>query len=151
MDTSFSLKKSVKAGLVAGGHWTDIPIDSVHSAFASLRGAHMTMFLAELNGLDFWSTDIGTRILESNTMEKFYVVGGRIFARNNPEGHTMVIIKALYVTQVEWSTRVGSLCGRITTFWMHSAKSRWSYYATDEGPIRLLVVYADGNCFQGTR
>jgi hypothetical protein len=59
-----------KAHLVAGGHLTDTPIDSVYSSVATLQGVRMVMFLAALNSLNFWSTDIGNTYLESNTKEK---------------------------------------------------------------------------------
>ena len=38
-----------KACLVAGGHLTDEPIDSVYSSVASLRGVRTIVFLSELN------------------------------------------------------------------------------------------------------
>ena len=85
-----------KARLVAGGHLTDTPIDSVYSSVASLRGVRMTVFLAELNDLEFWSTDIGNAYLESNTMEKVYIIAGKEFACVGLEGHILVIVKALY-------------------------------------------------------
>jgi Reverse transcriptase (RNA-dependent DNA polymerase) len=85
-----------KARLVAGGHLTDTPIDSVYSSVATLWGVRMVMFLVELNGLNFWSTDIGNAYLESNTMEKIYIVGGKEFTCVGLEGHTLVIVKALY-------------------------------------------------------
>jgi Reverse transcriptase (RNA-dependent DNA polymerase) len=82
-----------KACLVVGGHLTNTPIDSVYLSVATLGGVHMVMFLAELNSLNFWSTDIGNK---SNTMEKIYIVGGKEFACVGLEGHTLVIVKALY-------------------------------------------------------
>jgi hypothetical protein len=57
-----------KVRLIAGGHLTDTPIDSVYSSVATLRGVRMVMFLAELNSLNFWSTNIGNGYLESNNM-----------------------------------------------------------------------------------
>jgi hypothetical protein len=55
------------------------------------------MFLAELNDLNFWSTDIGNAYLESDTMEKINIVGGNEFEWVcNMQGHTLVIVKALY-------------------------------------------------------
>ena len=48
-----------KARLVADGHLTDIPLDSVYSGVVSLRGFRLVLFLGELNGLETWSTDIG--------------------------------------------------------------------------------------------
>ena len=48
-----------KARLVADGHLTDVPDDSVYSSVVSLRGLRILLFLAELNGLVVWGTDIG--------------------------------------------------------------------------------------------
>ena len=48
-----------KVRLVAGGHLTDTPVDSVYSSVVSLRGLRLVIFLGELNGLDTWATDIG--------------------------------------------------------------------------------------------
>ena len=83
-----------KARLVAGGHLTEIPIDSVYSSVVSLRGLRLTVFLGELNGLDIWSTDIGNAYLEAETKENVYIIGGPEFGEL--EGHTLVIFKALY-------------------------------------------------------
>ena len=49
-----------KARCVADGHLTDIPVDSVYSGVAALRGFRLIVFLAELNGLEAWSTDISS-------------------------------------------------------------------------------------------
>lgn len=75
---------------------TETPIDSVYSSVASLRGVRIAMFLAELNELQTWSTDIGNAYLESYTQEKLYIVGGHEFAPFGLEGHTLVVVRALY-------------------------------------------------------
>ena len=85
-----------KARLVAGGHLTDTPIDSIYSSVASLRGLRMIMFLAELNGLQSWSTDIGNAYLESYTKEKIFIIAGKEFASVGLEGHVLIINRALY-------------------------------------------------------
>ena len=51
--------------LVADGHLTDIPVDSVYSGVVSLRGFRLLLFLAKLNGLETWGTDISSTYLES--------------------------------------------------------------------------------------
>ena len=56
-----------RARLVANGQLTDIPIDSVYSGVVSLRGFRMLLFLAELNGLPIWATDIASAYLEAHT------------------------------------------------------------------------------------
>jgi hypothetical protein len=48
-----------KARLVADGHLTGIPLDSVYSGVVSLQGFRLILFLAELNNLQLWATDIG--------------------------------------------------------------------------------------------
>ena len=59
-----------RACLVAGGHLTETPIDSVYSGVISLKSIRMVAFIAELNGLETWSTDIGSAYLEAETQEK---------------------------------------------------------------------------------
>jgi hypothetical protein len=58
------------ARLVADGHHTDIPLESVYSGVVSLRGFRIVLFLAELNHLEIWATDIGNEYLEAFTSEK---------------------------------------------------------------------------------
>mmetsp|Transcript_13186 Transcript_13186/g.23919 ORF Transcript_13186/g.23919 Transcript_13186/m.23919 type:complete len:235 (-) Transcript_13186:1278-1982(-) len=83
-----------KSRLVADGHLTEVPLDSVYSGVVSLRGLRLLVFLAELNGLDTWATDIGNAYLEALTLESVFIVAGPEFGER--EGHTLVIYKALY-------------------------------------------------------
>ena len=83
-----------KACLVANGHLTDAPLKSVHSGMVSLCGFRMVMFLAKLNNLEFWATDIGNANLKSHAPEKVYIIGGEEFG--DQHGHILVICKALY-------------------------------------------------------
>ena len=83
-----------KSRFVAGGHRTDTPIESTYSAVVSLLGVRMITFLAELNGMDLWSTDIGNAYLESYTSEKVCFVAGAEFGPL--AGHTLIIQKAQY-------------------------------------------------------
>ena len=57
----------------------------------------MRIFLAELNGVEAWATDIGNTYLEAETSEKVCVVTSPKFGEL--EGHTLVIFKALYGLQ----------------------------------------------------
>ena len=59
-----------KARLVADGHRTEIPDESVYSGVVSLRGFRRAMFLAELNNRKFWATHVGNAYLEALTKEK---------------------------------------------------------------------------------
>jgi hypothetical protein len=58
-----------KAWMVANGHLMDIPLESMYSGVISLRGLPIITFLAKLNGLDLWATDISNAHLEAFTME----------------------------------------------------------------------------------
>ena len=83
-----------RARLVADGHLTDVPLDSVYSGVVSLRGFCLVVFLAELNQLELWATDIGSAYLEAVTSERLYIIAGPEFG--DREGHILVIYKALY-------------------------------------------------------
>ena len=68
-----------RARLVAGGHLTDIPVDSVYSGVVSLRGFRLLVFLAELNGLEVWSTNMSSAYLEAYTNKKVCIIAGPEF------------------------------------------------------------------------
>jgi hypothetical protein len=55
---------------------TDIPLESVYSGVVTLKGLRIIMFLAKLNGLDIWATDVGNAYLEAKTQEKVYIIAG---------------------------------------------------------------------------
>ena len=127
-----------KSRLVAGGHLTDTPIDSVYSSVVSLRGIRMITFLAELNGLDTWSTDIGNAYLESYTQEKVYIVAGPEFGER--EGHTLIITKALYGLKssgLRWHERFADVLDHMgfqpsraePDIWMRDKGDHWEYIA----------------------
>jgi hypothetical protein len=83
-----------KARFVAGGHRTETPVDSVYSGVVSLPGIRIVSFLAELNDLELWGTDVGNAYLESYTQEKVVFTAGGEFGKF--AGHTFVIVKAQY-------------------------------------------------------
>jgi len=66
-----------KSRLMADGHLTDVPVESVYSGVVSLRGLLLMIFLAELNELE--ATDIGNAYLGAETNEKVYVITGPEF------------------------------------------------------------------------
>ena len=83
-----------KSRFVAGGHRTSTPTSSVYSGVVSLQGIRLVTFLAELNDLELWGTDVGNAYLESYTTEKVCFIAGEEFGEL--AGHTMMIVKALY-------------------------------------------------------
>ena len=96
-----------KARLVAGGHLTPDPIESIYSGVVSIRSLRLVIFLAKLNNLEVWRADIGNAYLEAKTKEKLYIVAGPEF--EELEGHIMVIYKALYGLKgsgLRWSQKI---------------------------------------------
>jgi hypothetical protein len=84
-----------KARLVADGHLTEVPIDSVYSGVVLLRGLRMLIFLSEPNGLQTWATDIGNAYLKAETSERVFIMARPEFGER--QGRTLVIVfKALY-------------------------------------------------------
>ena len=83
-----------KARAVAGGHMTETPVESTYASVVSLRGIRMVIFLAELNRLQIWQTDVGNAYLEAMTQEKVYVIAGDEFGQL--KGNVLVIKRALY-------------------------------------------------------
>ena len=131
-----------KARLVADGHLTDVPIDSVYSGVVSLRGLRLIVFLAELNELELWSTDIGNAYLEAETNEKVVIRAGPEFGEL--EGHMMIIVKALYglrTSGLRWHERFAD-CLRDMGF--EPSKSEPDIWMRRNGDIyEYIAVYVD--------
>ena len=131
-----------KSRLVAGGHLTDTPIESVYSSVVSLRGIRLVTFLAELNEMELWGTDIGNAYLESYTQEKVYIVGGPEFG--DREGHTLVITKALYGLKssgLRWHERFADV---LRTMNFTPSKAEPDIWMRDRGDhYEYIAVYVD--------
>ncbi len=131
-----------KARLVAGGHLTDTPIDSVYSSVVPLRGIRMLTFLSELNGNQAWATDIGNAYLESYTQEKVYIIAGPEFG--DREGHTLIITKALYglrTSGLRWAERFSDVLRDMGFFPSKAATDIWM---RDKGThYEYIGVYVD--------
>ena len=96
-----------KARLVAGGHLTPDPIESIYSGVVYIRSLRLVIFLAKLNNLEVWGADIGNAYLEAKTKEKLYVVAGPEF--EELEGHILLIYKAVYGLKssgLRWSQKI---------------------------------------------
>ena len=69
-----------KARMVADGHLTQVPLNSVYAGVLSLGGLQLCLFvLGELNNMEAYATDIGSAYLESTTKEKVCIKGGPEF------------------------------------------------------------------------
>ena len=131
-----------RARLVAGGHLTDTPIDSVYSSVVSLRGVRMLTFLAELNDLQCWSTDISSAYLEAYTKEKVYIIAGPEFG--DRQGHTLIIQKALYgliSSGLRWSERFSEV---LISMGFFASKAEPQIWMRDMGDhYEYIAVYVD--------
>lgn len=131
-----------KARLVADGHLTDVPLKSVYSGVVSIRGLRMMIFLAELNGLQIWATDIGNAYLEAETAEKLAIIAGLEFGPL--QGHTLIIFKALYglrTSGLRWHERLSAvLCSE-------GFQPSWAepdiWMRPNDGKYEYVAVYVD--------
>jgi len=131
-----------KVRLVAGGHLTETPIDSVYSSVVSLRGVRLLAFLGELNGLKIWSTDIGNAYLETHTKEKVYIIAGPEFG--DREGHVLIISKALHglhSSGLHWSERLADVLREMGFFVSKAEKDIWMRDKGDH--YEYIAVYVD--------
>ena len=83
-----------KARLVADGHLTKEPVESIYSGVVSLRSLRMVVFLSQLNDLEIWGADVGNAYLEAYTDETLCIIAGPEF--KELQGHLLIMIKALY-------------------------------------------------------
>ena len=105
-----------KARQVADGHLTDVPIKSVYSGVISLRWhSTMLLFIAELNNLQCYGTDIGNAYLKAKTKEKLYIMAGPEFG--DREGHTLVVYKALYGLKIFRKKVAREICQLFDQIW----------------------------------
>ena len=86
-----------KARLVADGHLTKDPVESIYSGVVSLRSLRMVVFLSQFNDLEIWGADVGNAYLEAYTDEKVCIIAGPEF--KELQGHLLIMIKALYRTR----------------------------------------------------
>jgi Reverse transcriptase (RNA-dependent DNA polymerase) len=127
-----------KARLVADGHLTAVPLDSVYSGVVTLRSLRLVIFLAELNGQQLYGADVSNAYLEAKTREKVYIIAGAGFG--HLEGHTLVIYKALYGLKSSgkrWHEKLHDTLRAMNFFpsfadadvWMREANGLYEYIA----------------------
>ena len=96
-----------KARLVADGHLTKEPVESIYSGVVSLRSLRMVVFLSQLNNLEIWGADVGNAYLEAYTDEKLCIMAEPEF--KELQGHLLIMVKALYGTRsggARWHDRL---------------------------------------------
>ena len=131
-----------KARLVADGHLTNNPIDSVYSGVVTLRSLCIVIFLAELNQLEAWGADVGNAYLKARTKEKVYIIGGIGF--RGLEGHTLVIYKALYGLKSSGARWHEKLVGSLRKLGFNQSKANSDVWMQrNEDTYKYIAVYTD--------
>ena len=83
-----------KARLVAGGHLTDPPVDSVYSSVVTRESVRIMFTIAALNDLSLIGADVQNAYINAPTKEKVYTTAGLEFGSN--AGRPAIIVRALY-------------------------------------------------------
>ena len=133
-----------KARLVANGHLTKEPNETVYSGFVFLRDLRLAMFLAELSNLQLWGADVGNAYLQALTKEKVYIVGGPEF--EDLQGHVLVMHKALYGTrsgEACWHDKLFDILHQIGLKPSKADPDIWMKPSKDGNHYEYIAVYVD--------
>ncbi|MEC8171189.1 MAG: reverse transcriptase domain-containing protein, partial [Candidatus Thermoplasmatota archaeon] len=133
-----------KARLVANGNLTEVPVDSVYSGVVSIRGLKLMVFLAELNGLEVWGTDIGNAYLEAYTKEQVCIIAGPEFG--SLHGHTLIVSRALYGLRMSgkmWHQRFSAVLEEEGFFPCRAEPDVWMRKSPDGNCYEYVGVYVD--------
>jgi hypothetical protein len=84
-----------RARLVAGGHKTEPPKESVYSSVVSRESVRLFFLMAALNDLDILSADVQNAYLHAETSEKVWTRAGQEFGKEYV-GRPCYIVRALY-------------------------------------------------------
>jgi hypothetical protein len=84
-----------KARMVAGGHLTDPPKESVFSSVVTRDSVRIAFTVAALNDLDVLAGDVQNAYLNAPTNEKCWFIAGPEFGPDRV-GQPVVIVRALY-------------------------------------------------------
>jgi Reverse transcriptase (RNA-dependent DNA polymerase) len=92
----FDIKSDLtrKARLVAGGHMTDVPKESVYASVISSDSVRLAFMLASLNDLKVLVGNVQNAYLNAPTEERCYCIAGQEFGANNV-GQPVKIVRAL--------------------------------------------------------
>ncbi len=97
------------------------------------------IFLAELNVMETWATDIGNAYLEAETTAKVYIIAGPEFGEQ--QGHLLVI-------RLRWHERLSDClckmgftpCKAEADIWMHCVGEEYEYIAVYVDDLRIASL-----------
>ena len=134
-----------KARMVADGHLTEIPLESVYSGVVSIRSIRLVAFLAEHFGHRLWATDVGNAYLESRTKEKLALVAGPEFGPDR-EGHVLIVHKALYGLRTSgkrWAEKLADCLRQLDFAQCKADPSIWMRLSKDKKSYEYIATYVD--------
>ena len=133
-----------KARLVADGHLTKEPVESIYSGVVSLRSLRMVVFLSQINDLEIWGADVGNAYLEAYTDEKLCIIAGPEF--KELQGHLLIMIKALYGTcsgGARWHDRLLDIPQELKFKPSKADPDAWMRPEPGETCYEYIAVYVD--------
>ena len=133
-----------KARLVADGHLTKEPVESIYSGVVSLRSLRMVVFLSQLNDLEIWGADVGNAYLEAYTDEKLCIIAGPEF--KELQGHLLIMIKALNGTRsggARWHDRLFDILQELKFKPSKTDPDAWMSPEPRGTCYEYIVVYVD--------
>ena len=136
-----------RARVVADGHLTDIPLESVYAGVVSLRGIQTCIFLAELNGMIPYAMDISSAYLEAYTTERVCIRAGPEFG--DLEGHLLIVIKALYGLRTSGKMFIELLADCLINLGFTRSRAEDSIFMkrSDDGKVyEYVATYCDDLC-----
>ena len=150
----FDVKQDLRhrARLVALGNLTEVPKDSTYSGVVSLRSLRMCILIAELNDLKVQAADISSAYLEAYTKEKVCFTAGPEF--KELQGHTIIIIKALYglrTSGARWHEKLADSlydlgfkpCKSDPDVWMKNCGSYYEYVCVYVDDLAVMMKDPD--------
>ncbi|KAL7579256.1 hypothetical protein ACA910_011415 [Epithemia clementina (nom. ined.)] len=141
-----------KARLVAGGHLTPEPVESIYSGVVTTRSLRLVIFLAKLDELELWGADKGNAYLEAFTDELLFIVAGPEFGEL--AGHILIFLKALYglrSSELRWAEKIHDVLKDMGytpskadgCVWMKKSKDGTKYFYIAVYVDDLLIAHED--------
>ena len=136
-----------KDRFVAGGHTTNLPVESTYAGVVSREIVFVGFTLAALNDLDVFAADIQNAYITSPCGEKIIFTCGPEFGSEH-KGKTVVVFRALYSLRSSGSAFRNHLASCMEALkylpfradpdvWMRKARK---YYGTEYYKYMLLYV-----------
>ena len=106
----------------------------------------MAIFLAKLNGLKLWTTDIGNAYVEAKTKENIVIVTGNEFGKLT--GHLLIVEKDLYTFRSNglfWHERLSDFLQELGFFpcraepdiWLRPNGDKYEYVAVHVDDLEM--------------